>query len=169
MAGTTTKQQGPYPTGPDAPYVHLDLKALAEWADGRLVTYCTEATKPTGVNRYVGAQIAVTDSVSAQFWDGTAWRFLPLSNGRFLQAGSAVVTTNAAGGFSVTYAVAYPTGTIPALTVCDGDSSGSNINLVGIIYSQVSNTGFGGVARSSASSLGAVISGIIRVGWTASA
>lgn len=77
MAGTT-KQNLPFPLGPATPFVHLDLKSLAEAIDGRLVTYCTESpdTRPTGSARYLGAWICCTDTFAYGFWDGSAWRMV---------------------------------------------------------------------------------------------
>ena len=72
----TTKQVLPYPLGAVAPFVHLDIKALAEAIDGRLITYCTESpdTRPTGAARFVGAFIGCTDTKAYGMWDGSVWR-----------------------------------------------------------------------------------------------
>lgn len=76
MAGTTTKQTFPYPTGTDAPFVHLDVKALADALDGRVVTYCTSGTRPTGSARFNGAVIFETDTLRYRWWDGSVWQAL---------------------------------------------------------------------------------------------
>ena len=74
----TAKNALPYPLGTVQPFVHLDIKSLAEAIDGRLLTVCTEATpsdtRPTGAARYLGAFVYCTDTKAYGMWDGSTWR-----------------------------------------------------------------------------------------------
>ncbi len=71
---TTTKQALPYPLGTAAPFVHLDLKSLAEAIDGRLITVCTSSTRPSGAAAFASAWIFETDTLAYGVHDGTTWR-----------------------------------------------------------------------------------------------
>lgn len=109
MSGSTTKQAIPYPTGSDLPYVHLDIQAALNAIDGRLVTYCTEATpgdtRPTGAARYDGAVIYCTDTKAWGLWDGSAsaWRMFDTQAQTYTPVVSASSGTISQGTFFARY------------------------------------------------------------------
>lgn len=75
---TTAKNVLRRPVLTDTSNVPRDVGNLADDIDGRLITYCTEATpsdtRPTGTARYEGAVVYCTDTDAIGIWDGTTWR-----------------------------------------------------------------------------------------------
>lgn len=88
------------------------------------------------------------DQKSLTIWNGTAWTVVPTSpvggGGTVIQSQNTVVTTNASGGFAVTFPVAFAAGAQPKIVCTDGDVPAAGPYDIGIIAAQVGATSFGG-------------------------
>lgn len=60
-----------------------------------------------------------------------------------------IVTTNAAGGFGVTFPRAFRAGASPLVICADGDANASSINQIGVMFAPTATT-FSGVIRNAA-------------------
>jgi hypothetical protein len=70
VASTTTRTSLPKPDSTDAPFVHLDMSALADALDTRIQVVCTSASRPAHT---AGQRIYETDTKQSYVSDGTAW------------------------------------------------------------------------------------------------
>lgn len=100
--GATPLNALPYPEATETPYVHLDLKELAEAIDPRLTIVCTSSTRPA---HRAGRIIYETNTGTLLTSDGTAWRYL---------SGSAPVSDvgSGGGGYQTFYQAALDPATI---------------------------------------------------------
>lgn len=101
----------------------------------------TPTTGTQAVNKaYADLKVALASFTgSNQSLTGSGYQKLP--GGLIIQWGTSVAVTNAGGGESVTYPIAFPTSSFQPI-ICNGDNNVSLHN-VSIISVQVSRTGFG--------------------------
>lgn len=89
--GQTALSQLPYPDATEQPYVHLDLKDLADKVDEQLQVTCTSATRPA---HKVGRRIYESDTKLEFISDGTSWLFSGTWTGVAWGAGGSQLTAN---------------------------------------------------------------------------
>lgn len=68
--GTTPLNSLPYPEATDTPYVHLDIKALADAVAAKLYVECTSGARPA---HRPGRRIYETDTARTYISNGTTW------------------------------------------------------------------------------------------------
>lgn len=133
--GTTPLNQIPYPEATETPYVHLDMKEMAEAIDPRLTVVCTSTTRPA---HRAGRIIYETDTGTLLTSSGTTWRYL---------SGSAPVSDAGAGGggFQTFYQAALDPATIVltqgGIWSVSGELTISTSPSAAVLYSTVLWTG----------------------------
>lgn len=107
---TTPKSGIRTPVLTDTANVPRDIGYVGSDIDGRLVTVCTSATRPTGGAAFPGAVIYETDTKKTLTYDGTTW----LKPVRVLYAGTetAILGTNPPAGTEIIERVFTASGTV---------------------------------------------------------
>lgn len=105
--GTTELNGLPYPEPTAQPFVHLDIRSLAEAIDAQLLIACTSTARPA---HRAGRQIFETDTKRTLISDGSTWicQQGPVQQARHAGHGGDKVI-GSSGELSV-----YPSGTGPA-------------------------------------------------------
>lgn len=98
--GTTELHDLPYPEGTAQPFVHLDLKRLADDTDPWLYVECTSTTRPP---HRAGRRIFETNTKLSYISDGAVWRQLAP-----FRVAAGVTVATFAGGVSATASMAFP-------------------------------------------------------------
>lgn len=106
--GQTALQQLPYPEATEQPFVHLDIKELADSVDPLLFVSCLSTLRPA---HKIGRRIFETDTKLTYISDGTAWRLLAAQNG-----GITIGVLNTFGQVAIGHGLGY-TPTMASLTM----------------------------------------------------
>lgn len=105
--GTTPLSGLPYPEATETPFVHIDMKELADATDAKLFVECTSSSRPP---HRVGRRIFETDTKLSQISDGTAW--VPYG---VTKKGVAGGILNAFGQFAVPHGITNPGALVPVM------------------------------------------------------
>lgn len=147
-------------------------EALASDVNSQLMSqtvarFATAAQRTSLLTAPVLNQLSILDTrpSAIQSWNGSAWVDTNVATGSLMVQGvaGAVVTTNAAGQFTITFPAAF--GAAPAVTVCNGDPNQGQL-LISVAAATVNTVGAPCVALVS-NTAGPLANTAIRVAYIA--